>query len=913
MLISDYQQKRNINLSDVQFVTAIALDFMGCRKAAEYVLYMFSKERYIGAITETELNFKLENSNTNVISGFIQAIFSEKFVRNKANSLYQNESFYTLHEAFRDELAPITYDILYENIMRLISLHTVDSYILLYMRTSMWFDVFSKKAAPHNHNLSEETIRRVNQSFIDTFVKLYSANGSYHTASRNPNAYLLHAFGWYRRKGEYFNIINAKSALASVGDEDSRSLIDIKADASVASIDYGSSNYGYAEGINFLEVAKKINAASYSLFNHGSETVAYFDIVSWYKQFLASKLKQKYKSNLAQLSVLYDIQYVNNEFELSGEKRKKKDSRCRVCEQFSVILDKGITAEDIYPFFCNIAEFASREAASGKDGLPLYTWGNIRTKKNNNSQKFQEQYEGFIALRELLTFLKSPKNDMDLNIFNFPVEIFRDKRLLKRFSSLHEYVALQKDVMELVRIVDADFSRCKTSDKNNILLNDTVYDCMMDIFRQSSDVGYLLDKLKNVSLSDGALVNKENKIEFFNRTIRDPIYAFGNKLNQDGGVPLKLQNYEHLEKLFKYEDNRYVLINAIRSLNDVQGKLINSKNSEILRLNSALAILNIVDALFEKLGKPIEINGNYQLKDDNLLETIVSMGIPDNGIDFPVNQNKIIKLNCAQFIKRCIELAGSVIKTRNGGLRDSFNIARIMSSILGKILDSYHNITEDINENSKEHIPNLYLVYAKMLSDNPIINLEYPIKNFFKLQKFMNKGYIIETPEITDDAMFQELMRKNRDSAEGLVEAVNNLLLYYESFFIILSEGKSQALSELKTIGDATGISSKRYKMLCSLNRKIITEKNRTQFAGSVMGLIRTANFSERNNYLIKNNKYVIVGDGYHVHLYGYKVSTGIADEISNNGNLMQDIEPDIKELTQVDIDNIKITWGIRC
>lgn len=914
MLICDYKHKNDLTLAEAQFIIAIAIDYEGYKTVAEKVLQTFQanneEERAFEFERAEALSNKIKASGDGMITGLIKALYHDKILRKTTGGRYNRDAYVNLAELGADNITNLSEALLYSRTMQLVSAYPVNYFILLYMQTDMWFDYFKGIATSKGSKLDDDIVRQLNDAFKTNAVSRYSSNGQYNPETRTPHVFLNSTFNWFKNNEIYYEIINSKSILSGISEEDNRSLLDLHVDGNDVSIDKTITNYKYTEGINFIEIAKKIYEASISMFQHAQERKAYYDIVSWYKSYLAAQIRRNNQKLLISMKNLYQIDFIDSAVNEENEKKKKKSVRCAVCEKYYLpLLDHDLSIEDIYPFFSKVREGQYAEAGySAKDGKLMFSYGAYSRKDSNDSSNFQKHYEGFLALKELLAYLDSAQNELNLTIFDIPVDIFRDSRYLKRFKSFHEYVFLYKDVKELLQECDSDSARLQSISPIGIYSNDSIYAQLDDILNKSS-VDSLLDKLKNVSMVPTNSRNSESETERIDRLLLNPLKVYSKKVVNES---IRILPEQDINKLMETENLRdpatcinYITVKSLSLLLD----MINNKKSEAVRINAALAVINMVEFLFTILGNSIENNGIYNLQ-GTLREELERAGVPNSTFTRTVN-NKLGTFNYLETLCKAVEVAMRVLNVPRDNLKNAFNIARIMNGIFIKLEHCYLGMCKEINEAKKQTNPNFYLCYAKIMYENEVINLSYPIKEFSKLIQFAGRNYIAETIDISDDNIqMHDIINKKRENANEILNVINSNLTMYADLFKIMQEFKSLAINTLRVTGNAVGgISAKRYKMLFMLNAKICTEKLRTSSCKQLEDIGKLSTFQIRNNYLMHNNEYVMLGE-YHVHVYGYKVSTGIADDLYDYG-LNQNVEPEILELTDLDLGKIHMTWNL--
>ncbi len=106
------------------------------------------------------------------------------------------------------------------------------------------------------------------------------------------------------------------------------------------------------------------------------------------------------------------------------------------------------------------------EECSGSTGTkdaksPFSIFDYTSREPGTNGSRFQVLLSGYLALKEIIDFLNSDSNTLGITINQFPVAIFRDNNLLKRFSGFEEYIYYIDDVMPVYTEVAGSPQRSK--------------------------------------------------------------------------------------------------------------------------------------------------------------------------------------------------------------------------------------------------------------------------------------------------------------------------------------------------------------------------------------------------------------------------------------------------------------------
>lgn len=902
MLTSDFRTLGQLKLEEVQFITAIALDGLGEYEAAKETLGLFVKEKEDenGVKPSEQLSKEILESGEGMVKGFLRALYTKPLVSERKDYYYNKVGL----RKVSDSIKSTDYSRLYNQVMMLIASNNKSDYIVLYMKTQMWMNTFKTRAV--SGGAADEVIAELHEHLMQ-FVINYSSEGKYDMKTRTPNAFLMYTYNSYiRGKKPYYKIINgAKSIMSATSDEDARSLVDRYSDDD--RYDVSNSNYSKSEPIDFMGIAKKIYKASYCLFNHGADKgIAYSDIVTWYKQYLSSNLKEQYMTALSGLSKVYRISYADTTDGLCQEAMVKCRIRNKTCAFMYNRMQSGVTIYDIYQLFEEVAGFSAR-LSNGNSGTPLFTYGGLTAKKGSNQYKFQSIYEGFCALKELVSFLNSPKNNTGVDIFNFPVQIFRDKRLLNRFNSLQDYILLYQDVLDLIYEIDSNPVRQQEYNDTTLFSNEVVYAKMLELSARNSDIDALLLKARDINLSQGANLTLENKADIFKRTIEEPLNDFLNKASKESGITLNYQSYKVLANNFDNKPAQFILLATIQRLIGCYNSIKDPNSTDICLKNIALSIINSIDVMCEFLGEPIDVSGNSTISDMSIEQILERCGVPKGEQNLTI-KGKDIKLDCFNFLVTLYEAAIKILSIDKLSLQSPelpFNIARLLNGVVNALDNCRQQIVQEIQASNekKEDQGNMFLSYAKILNRYPVINIEYPIKDIASLIPYLAKPYVVDINQLeTKD--YADAMFERQQLSQEILDLLNEHLQYYEQLFLVFKEFNGFAKDTLKVVGNATGVSAAKHRMMTMLSNRINAERSKSRFASDLEKISHTFNCHYDNNrYLMKHRNYVTLDSGkYYVHEDGYKVLPGILDEF-----WIADVEAEIIELTEQDITNIEI------
>ena len=250
------------------------------------------------------------------------------------------------------------------------------------------------------------------------------------------------------------------------------------------------------------------------------------------------------------------------------------------------------------------------------DGIPYYASNTIHPKKGCNQDKFKADFEGFIALRELVAFLNSSANDTGYTIFDFPVEIFRDRNLLKRFSSLKEYLYMHDDVNKLVNEVYQSPGRSEDRNEKNLVSNDCIFDQLLSYKLNNSPT--LIKKAYSLSLAKG-----REAVNTIGKTSKVLLSNSYNEMNSQisNSWMNRMNDFDYLDKRKNSVVEKIgVLIGWYKQLYGMMKATADKSHSIMI----AATIVNVTATLLYELGNPVEQKGLYMLKENDINTEIVN-------------------------------------------------------------------------------------------------------------------------------------------------------------------------------------------------------------------------------------------------------------------------------------------------
>ncbi len=484
--------------SDIQFATAIALDELNEVPAAKAVLSFMKPDVYYNAdatpegtsryILEKKLEQMSEELHCNLLEAVLNYYFSEQLF--SANSGRLRTGSGTEKCSLEKLVRVTTVSALYAYIMRMLANTKIIHLIARYTKTTMFKEQFFNFVKNEEMRFYNGRSYKVNLTVIDQlldgftdFVQQNCANGSYHTASCDPDSFLFKKknsdgtsggpVAWYQQQkdGLYYRILNSSGTNSEIKGADGLAKID-----SISLVEDEEDDVDFAVS-NFIGWCSKIYKASALLFSHAQMRNLYYDIFSYHRNCIIEKdgsnlSKQKYYGCSIHFShTQKDI--CSDSLTLIG----KYNSHARLCDIFEDILYKNIGMEDIsvlYNRIIKITELSSNSASGAKDGKLIFDVPGHRTKAmgTGNGERFFILLNGYLALKQLLEFLNSNSNTLGVTLYNFPVDIFRYHELLIRVKSFREYIEYGQEIKKLY--LDA-LNDSEPNLSNGLRSNDSVY------------------------------------------------------------------------------------------------------------------------------------------------------------------------------------------------------------------------------------------------------------------------------------------------------------------------------------------------------------------------------------------------------------------------------------------------------
>lgn len=869
----------SFNLAELQFTLAIVLDLNGEKNAAPIILQMFADDSKARDALESLIR---KNSKHGIVYDYIDYLFNNPVLERKVNLVNNAKEKCSL----RSLITKVSVDSLYSGVMQTLLCTDVNKLIHLYMQTSMWEHWFRYAVRKVSSNLPLDQVGALSDGF-KTFVRDASSNGSYDVKSCTPHAFLLHTFqAFYVNTEKFREILSNKSMMQSIGKDDKRSRIEMQSDA----IDIEQPE----EGIDFMSIAGKIYRSSYSLFNHVNDNgIAYYDIFSWYRKSISDRLWKRYKQILR--ANFSSIEFSREIAEHDGSKSIKLSKRIKLCEVYANrLMSTGIEISDIYNFYLEVVAAADKLCVhmntngGANDGIPYYASEAIHPKKGCNQDKFKADYEGFIALRELVAYLGSSANDTGYTVFNFPVDIFRDKNLLKRFSSLKEYLYMYKDVTSLVNEVYESSGRDVDRDAKNLVSNDCIFDQLLSYKLNSSPT--LIKKAYSLSLAKGKeAINSVGKsatvllAENYNRAKNDISNGWLNKVNDPHCLD-SLGN-DTVKKINTIVGWFKTLINALTTSTNKRDKY-----------TASVTIVNVISTLLSLLNNPVDVNGMYSLEGPNML-TVLTNAVAANPTTYRYDSR--ITAAFAQVFDMAARILNDLpadtpvnklhMYTAFSYAKTAYRANVALSNFCSFVVQELRSEQLHKNEN------NLYLLYAKALANYSWIELRFPFEKREDITKLCGDDCRL----FMDPRSMHDVIQSFQNIYLREVKVINIVLESFQPLFKFIGDFSNDLHIELQETDSASALNSKEIEILQKANQNILITKAANRFKY----VLESSQKFDANNYVLgRAGLGVLLQDDIHkvfVHKYGYKV---IIIAYTNG----QSYNFDIQELNEYDIECIK-------
>lgn len=872
MFVAEFR-KELLPLSSIQFAVGIALDNLNEMQLSKLVIQMYSNNtskvyQNTKFPTRDSLEEYLKIQGNGLVKDFVHYLYSEDCIydsNNRKLGMYAQSRFTSL----RTIEHRVSENVLMHEVMKIILNNNPNNFIYLFAKTTtfkrelskfLWKNFYMSADGVRKNVYSQDIINSVLDSFTE-YVEKYSANGSYNTDSCTPVNFLINTFqNYYRPKGDVYNILNSKSVLNNVSKSNSLSLSDYQTVEMTEDI-----------SIDFINLASKIGQSSYSLYNHnGDNGIAYYDIFSWYRDMLADQLYKTYKPLLDKSLRGVQISKLKIMQEIESTKRDKARRRNQLCEVYYAAVSDGMNVSDIYSLYVNVAKTSfdlctHRNSSGGaSDGITYYEWGDLKSKsKTSNADKFKYDYEGFIALKTLVDFLNSPSNNTGITVFNMPVNIFRDRRLIRRFNSFSEYIGLYSDVANLMYEVDMDSVRSAIIDGRRVRNNDSVFDCLLkSLSNEDIHNREILGKIFKTPLSLGETVitnKKATQTAALRKEINDIFSVWKNvgAYIPDNFTKTKLK--EHVNQYLTLSEKIKYLLAAFKSL----GKALDEENSPYRNYALCIATMNLVEEfLITVQQNTLDVNGYYQLQNVTLEDVIHKVQLPEVFESIIMNP-----------YEKAVETLLAIKRDNWEDLRSAITCANVMQSFLNKLNKMLTDLDMELIYNVKGD--NLYLVYAKLASLYPILDQKWDIERIKDLKLFFDDESILLPLDINKFTLVQYKSVEDTRN-KNLVAALKSYMgLFNEKEVDFISKINGKIDSVLSTTEDIITIDAGIYNLLARANISVRAANMSTKYQQQLESF---CSFDTSDFVINKNGKlFTFRTTKEYIHHSGYiiKITTG--------------------------------------
>lgn len=874
MFIQEFK-KEFLSLDSIQFAVGLALDALGEYTPAQAVIALYRpdlSEKYVTKQyrNREELNRALLIRNKGLVLDFIEFLYSEDYLLrlNKHARVYANFQFVSLSTLLQNRV-PVS--VLYKETMRIILNNDANSFIYLYTHTKCFGDEF--KAYMYREyrvadiktgkNFSIDIINALRSSFSE-YINLNSCTGAYHPSSCTPNNFLFAAMKWYMQDSSFFDILNARSQFGEISKGNNLNLLD----------------YAHSDdeeiSIDFMALASKITMSSYSLFNHaGDNGIAYYDIFSWYRDDLAHKL---YQDNLSKLKKWFPGVEIHKATLLDGvssTKRLKAGKRMDLCSKYNEQISKGVAVTEIFALYTTVVQTNYEqcthvgESGSVSDGIPYYAYKSVSPRTtDNNADKFKKDYEGFLALKELVTFLNSASNNTGVTVFNMPVDVFRDKRLLRRYNSFSEYIMLDSDVRKLMSDVDSDAARSEAINARRIRNNDSIFTRLVsNVIQENERSSQLMGKLFNTKLSDGEQIvaSNINQKSLADR-LKDDTNRILTKWNTLRCVPGEAFSIAEIRKqVSAYENIADKIKLLLMYFNTVCTELKNTDIPTENKYSLCICGVNTLIVFLEVIKHPLlDEDGYYNLVDFDLNASLEAIHAP---------------AILVQLINYVLQQTYSVFDLEKQGnwedYRILFSSTIIMQDFLSRMRDLLGKLkrlteSDDVQKSGN----NLYLVYADMIANYDILQMKWDVDQIRDLSIFYSGNHGLLPLDVSNKAIAFTVVERRRN---------RKVLHVLQKFLDLYGNDEREFLENLNTSIFATlsvtdsfrNETEEMLQKLATVNSSILLQNESNGYTQ----LLESKFQFDDNNFVVRGKNLVSVRTDLYVkyfHRYGYVVSFAV-------------------------------------
>lgn len=779
MLVSEFSDDF-LDLAYAQFAIGIVLSQLN-ESAASKAVIAFKSTYADGSISEEQTARLVDERNKleenflktgkNVITGLLEVLQTKEVlpVFDKSG-YYKKKVMVSLGDLLIDKNCVKK---IYRNTMELLRKFSKYELIAVYIDTAEFKETF-KRDILRKYSYSADRFRMndVSDSIVDEIrddfkreIRANSCNGSYSPISGTPTAFLRNAFNmFYSRSGNIQRIFNTRGTNADAGGESDMTTIDF----------YTLNPTSSAAAFDFIDVANRINRASYLLFDHNGNDVAFFDILSCYRE---EKIRERMRQDKRHFDTFLkgcEVKFVDSSSNLNcGNENtinNKKSSRIELCKLFSPIVDKGLSQSELFSYYRKA--LALTNATDNHDGRRLFTYVDYETgvisgatnHVENNSQMFQIIVSGHLALRELVEYLD--KNRAVASIYNFPTIIFRNKDYLRRFQTIEEYVSYIQDVSPLVEQVRNDSVRRKEF-LDGFACNDQVWKYLGD-----NNLMYdnLFTKLISMPLSfiksavnDSKVLSKDTEFE--------QRYSF---------LLQTLKNLSERVETFTESGN---LLECYSNIEKVYLTVRDASFSEKSKLFQYSIVLSFYKTLCHTLSLEqkfiCDSNGYYLFEESNVVEEFQKVS---GGMQKLISENpKFAEVYKKQVICRAVAISkvysfitGVEVSTVCDWkqFREFFCVCELLCGLLRRL---YENGVLKVHKAVRQYEDFSFLIISKMAEDREIFEMPSVISSCDELT-FLYKDPEIHELYINKLRSNSECLSINEERNRRLVPAVNRFL-----------------------------------------------------------------------------------------------------------------------------------------
>lgn len=651
--------KNELTYSDLQFAISIALDDLQEVAAAKVVLSFLrpiSDNTGFNSILvqreelEKELkDFCLKN-HCDLLQAILQYYFTNPVFLTKSKSSRTKEGVSKC--TLRSLVKVVSEDSLYEYVMQMMANTNRSALIAKYTTTTMFKEQFvrfiKREELEHHHfsgKINDQAMDQLLEEFTE-WISKNSSNGSYVTQSCNPDAFLFKrtdgsgtdqgAIVWFQKdpSTDYYKILNSSGSYSDVDGTDGIS----KIDSIGLTSDIEEQDDSFI-GLNFIDWCSKIQAASSVLFSHASESVLYYDIFSYYRNKL---IKNDYERFSKMKCYGFSLSFAEQASDICGENPTltgKFNSHTPICDIFEKMLTMNLSLVDIPILYDEVIRFSKELAnlkSGKKDGKLLFSveGHNVKATGSGNGERFLILLHGYLALRELLGYLERNQEELHVNVYNFPVDIFRYPDLLNRVHSIEEYLAYGKEIKQLYLSALEDSSAPKV---DGLWENSHVYSILQSNHKFRFDATVIAFSTTPIAVIQEALKEFNQGPVNVADMIRNLDYDIESILGSFFTVAQKNYGFSSLDDLFDLKKLRKLSIVKINDFSNWIAKNIiyyvtnRCKESDMGDLfeNKYLWLLIglfslALRAASEKIGDKLvmEANGKYLIKDKDLLHSV---------------------------------------------------------------------------------------------------------------------------------------------------------------------------------------------------------------------------------------------------------------------------------------------------